>query len=71
MDNLLEQMGKRLTMRRKQLGLTQEILAERAELTIQTIYTAEDGKKALRPENTVKLCGALEISTDYFLRYDI
>jgi len=59
MDNLLEQMGKRLTMRRKQLGLTQEILSERAEPTIQTIYTAEDGKKALRPENIVKLCGAL------------
>ena len=65
MGNLLEQMGRRLTMRRKQLGLTQEVLAERAELTTQTVSTAETGKKALRPENIVKLCGALEISTDY------
>lgn len=45
MDDLLNQMGKRLVARRKQLRLTQEEIAERADLTTQTISTAETGKK--------------------------
>lgn len=67
MDDLLREMGKRISMRRKQLSLTQEELAEKAGLTSQTISTAETGSKALRPANIVKLCGALEISADYLL----
>lgn len=67
MDKLLKSMGERLTKRRKQLRLTQEELAERADMTTQTISTAETGRKALRPHNIVKLCRALEISTDYLL----
>ena len=67
MDDLLKEMGKRISMRRKQLGLTQEELAEKAGLTSQTISTAETGSKALRPANIVKLCSALEISADYLL----
>ena len=39
--------------------MTQEALAERAGMTSQTISTAELGKKALRPENIVKLSRAL------------
>ena len=58
MDDLLREMGKRISMRRKQLSLTQEELAEKAGLTSQTISTAETGSKALRPANIVKLCGA-------------
>lgn len=56
-----------LVARRKQLRLTQEEIAERTDLTTQTISTAETGKKALRPENIIKLCAALDISTDYLL----
>lgn len=67
MESLLTDMGRRLTERRKQLRLTQEDVAERAGLTCQTISTAETGKKALRPENIVKICRALDISTDYLL----
>lgn len=67
MDDLLNQMGKRLVARRKQLRLTQEEIAERTDLTTQRISTAETGKKALRPENIIKLCAALDISTDYLL----
>ena len=67
MENLLEQMGRRLFERRKQLRLTQEELAEKAAVTSQMISTAELGKKALRPENIIKLCAILEISTDYLL----
>ena len=67
MDDLVQQMGMRLLARRKQLRLTQEELAEAANVTSQTISTAELGKKALRPENIVKICTALEISADYLL----
>ena len=67
MENLLKEMGQRLAERRKQLRLTQEELAERADLTTQTISTAEAGKKALRPENIIRICGALDISRDYLL----
>lgn len=64
---LLEQMGTRIFERRKQLRLTQEELAEAAGITPQTVSTAELGKKAMRPENIIKVCSALEISTDYLL----
>lgn len=67
MDDLLDQMGKRLVARRKQLRLTQEELAERADMNAQIISTAETGKKGLRPENIIKLCIALDISADYLL----
>lgn len=67
MDDLLTQMGKRIYSRRKQLRLNQQQLAERANLTPQTISSAELGQKALRPENIIKICSALDISTDYLL----
>ncbi len=67
MDDLLCQMGERIFSRRKQLRLTQDELAEKAGVTPQTISTAELGKKALRPANIVRICGALDISPDYLL----
>ena len=67
MEHLLTDMGLRIQELRKQMGMTQEALAERAGMTGQTISTAELGKKALRPENLVKLSYALGVSTDYLL----
>ena len=67
MGELLKEMGSRIYDRRKQLGLTQEEVAERAGLTPQNVSTAELGKKALRPENIIKICRALDVSTDYLL----
>ena len=67
MDNLLKQIGNRILNRRKQLRLTQEELAEKAGITPQTVSSAELGKKALRPENIIRVCSALDISTDYLL----
>ncbi len=68
MNEFLMQMGDRIQARRKQLRLTQEELAEMADVTPQTISTAELGKKGLRPENIMKICIALDISTDYLLQ---
>lgn len=67
MNEFLDQMGRRIPARRKELGLTQEQLAEIVNLSEQTISTAECGKKALRPENIAKLSAALNCSTDYLL----
>ncbi|MCX4373863.1 MAG: helix-turn-helix domain-containing protein, partial [Dysosmobacter sp.] len=39
----------------------------RADVSSQTISTAETGKKRLRVENIIKICEALEISPDYLL----
>lgn len=71
MDDLLKQIGNRILNRRKQLRLTQEELAEKAGITPQTVSSAELGKKALRPENIIRVCSALDISTDYLLLGEI
>ena len=64
---LLKQMGNRINTRRRILGLTQEILAERMDVSTQMISNLETGKKAIRPENLVKLCNVLDVSADYLL----
>lgn len=66
-QNLLKDMGKRLSQRRKQLDLTQEQLAEKMDVSIQMISNMELGKKAIRPENLLKVCKILDISSDYVL----
>jgi transcriptional regulator with XRE-family HTH domain len=67
MDNYLQQMEMRIAARRKELGFTQEELADMVNVSVQTISTAERGRKALRPENIVKICKALRCTTDYIL----
>ena len=71
MDDLLRQVGYRILSRRKQLRMTQEELAEKAGITPQTVSSAELGKKALRPENIIRISSALGISTDYLLLGEI
>ena len=68
--NLIE-IGKRITERRKKLGMTQETMAEKGDLTPQFVSYAESGKRAMRPENVIKLAKALEVSADYLLTGDI
>lgn len=65
---LLKQIGARISARRRELNTTQEQLAEKMDVSIQMISNLEGGKKAIRPENLVKLCLALDISSDYILR---
>lgn len=67
MSELLDQIGERLSERRKQLRMSQDELAEKADVSAQTISAAELGKKALRSDNVIKICDALEVSTDYLL----
>lgn len=60
-------MGKRIFEQRKSVGMTQEQLAEKIGVSVQTISYTEQGIKTLRPENIVKLCKTLGVTTDYIL----
>lgn len=66
-----KQTARRICERRKQLGLTQEALAERCDLTPQAVSYAESGKRAMRPESLMKLAKALDVSADYLLTGEI
>ena len=70
-DILLKDMGKRISERRKDMKLSQEELAELAEVSPQLLSTAERGTKALRPENLLKISTALGVSVDYLLTGEI
>lgn len=65
---LLKEMGARIKARRKELNMTQEQLAEKMDVSINMISNLELGRKAIRPENLVKVCDILNMSADYILR---
>lgn len=67
----LDEVGKRVMERRKKLGLTQEALGEMSGLTTQFVSYAESGKRAMRPENLMRMAATLGVSTDYLLTGDI
>ena len=67
-EQFIIEMGKRIYSMRKELRLTQEEMAERAETTKQTISLAEKGKQELRAGYVVKIADALGVSTDYLLK---
>lgn len=71
MEEVLKAMGIRIMERRKKMGLTQEALAEAADLTTQFVSYAESGKRGMRPENLMRIASALGVSTDYLLTGDI
>ena len=64
---LLIKMGERISERRKALKMTQEELAEKINVSIPMISNLEQGKKAIRPENLIKICSVLGLSADYIL----
>ncbi len=65
------EIGKRIADCRKMLGLTQEELAEKGDMTTQFVSYAESGKRVIRSENLLKLSKALEVSADYLLTGEI
>lgn len=67
-NDLLKDIGYRLAASRKKAGYTQEKLGELTGLSIKMISAAENGHKAMRPENIIKICECLSISTDYLLK---
>ena len=66
-NDFLTTMGIRIAQRRKELSFTQEQLAEKMGVSLQTISCIELGKKAIRPDNLANLCTILDVSADYVL----
>ena len=66
-EAFLIEMGKRIQERRKTLRLTQEELAERADITKQTVSRIENGQRDIGARNLFKVAKALDISPDYLL----
>ena len=66
-NGFMKAMGQRIMIRRKSLHMTQEELAERIGVSTQMISNLELGKKAIRPDNLVKVCDVLELSADFIL----
>lgn len=63
----LKEIGMRLASARKAKNYTQEKLANLSGLSVKMISAAENGHKAMRPENIIRICECLSISTDYLL----
>lgn len=70
-DLCLQEIGQRITEQHKRLGLTQDALAEKGDVTTQFVSYAEAGKRAMRPENLLKISTALGVSADYLLTGDV
>ncbi|MBQ8817209.1 MAG: helix-turn-helix transcriptional regulator [Clostridia bacterium] len=67
MEKLLIDIGQRIYERRKSMGMTQERLAEKMDVSIQMISNLERGNKAIKIENLLKISKILNVSTDYIL----
>ena len=66
-NETLTNIGKRLAAARKAKGYTQEQVANLTGLSTKMLSAAENGHKAMRPENIIKICECLSVSTDYLL----
>lgn len=60
-------MGMRMSARRRELGLTQEMVADLAGIAHQQYNKAENGKACLGSDSLRKVSAALHISADYLL----
>lgn len=65
------EIGNRISKKRKQLNLTQEVLAEKMNVSVQMISNLERGNKSIKIENLLKLCEILNVSTDYILKGEL
>ena len=66
-NSFLIDMGLRISERRKTKQLTQEKLAEKMGISLQSVSSIELGKKGIRPENLANLCVHLDTTADYIL----
>ncbi|MBQ9908091.1 MAG: helix-turn-helix transcriptional regulator [Oscillospiraceae bacterium] len=63
--------GQKIKEKRNKLGMTQEQLAERCEISVSYIAHIERGTKSLSLETAVKISNTLGISLDYLILDEI
>ena len=63
--------GQKIKEKRNKLGLTQEKLAEKCNLSVGYIAHIERGSKSLSLETAVKISHVLNVSIDYLLMDEI
>lgn len=61
-------LGERIKHERLNVGLTQEALAEKVEITTQYVSQIERGERKLSLETFVRISKVLGVSTDYLLQ---
>lgn len=61
------EIGRRIYKKRKEMGLTQEELADIFGLSQSFLTCIERGEKGLGCDSIIKISGALETTTDYLL----
>lgn len=66
-----EQIGKTITRRRKQLGMTQKQLAELLHISYQAVSRWELGSSVPTMEMMVELAGVLQTSVDYLIKGEV
>lgn len=59
--------GQKIKDKRLKLGITQEQLAEKCDISVSYIAHIERGTKSLSLETAVKVSNALNVSLDYLL----
>lgn len=63
----IKEMGYRISIQRKRLGMTQEQLAELADISPQLVSNAENGIRAISSDKLYRISKALKVSADYLL----
>lgn len=57
------EIGERIKERRRELSMTQQEVADKAEMTYQSVLNAENGKSCTL-ETLKKICSALELTIE-------
>lgn len=63
--------GKHVKLARAKMNLTPADLAKKTNLSINTIWGIESGRRPVSIETLITVCNALEISPDYLLSADL
>lgn len=60
-------LGLRIAKRRKHLGMKQNMLAEKLEISNNYLSSIEHGKETPNLDVLIKICNALKVTPDYLL----
>ena len=67
MDISNEEIGKRIREIRKDHSLTQEQLAELADISVDFLSLVETGRSSMSVQNLAKIASTLDVTSDYLI----